>query len=518
MDNGSLDFYSVLFEDLDPEKITKRFVKLLMEIQNVERGSVWVRKGNRYLCIESLGKDPIKGVSIPVDEPSIVGWVIENASLTIADPFKDPRHYKEAEKSSENKSTCILCYPLILKNGEVYGAVQIIDTSAEGNRINLDESFLNLLKKVVDAGAIALSNALYYRDQLKKNFELERALEDIRSEAKIIGQSRIMLDVMKKVQDFAQTDFPVLITGESGTGKDLVAEALHNMSPRKNRNYIVQNCSAIPEGLLESELFGVRKGAFTGATEDKVGLLEAAHGGTVFLDEIGDMSLNLQARLLRVIHNKEIKRLGEAKSRKIDVRIISATNKDLKKAIANGAFREDLFYRINVLPIHLPPLRERKEDIPLLLNYFLRRESLRLGIPQKVFSKEALQHLVKSPWYGNIRELENLVKYVLTSVEHMVVDVDKIPDHYKQNDIAKKGATDTSFFTNEQKILDNSISPVKTGSPFDLYSWRDLDKAYVLHLLDKHRWNVTRAAEEAGINRSTFDSRMRKLGIDKHFP
>jgi transcriptional regulator with GAF, ATPase, and Fis domain len=516
MENDSLDLYRLLFEDLDPEKITTRFVKLLMGIQNVERGSIWVRRGNRYLCIESLGRNPIKGVSIPANQPSIVGWVIENARLTIAEPFKDPRHYKEAEKGSKSKSTCILCYPLILKNGEVYGAVQIIDTSAGGNRLNLNESFLSLLKKVVDVGAIALSNAIYYKKQLKKNLELERALEDIRSETKIIGRSRVILNVMKKVQDFAQTDFAVLITGESGTGKDLVAEALHDLSPRKHRNYIVQNCSAISEGLLESELFGLRKGAFTGATENKMGLLEAAHGGTVFLDEVGDMSLNLQARLLRAIQNKEIKRLGEVKNRKIDVRIISSTNKDLKKAVANGAFREDLFYRINVLPIHLPPLRERKEDIPLLLNYFLRKESLRLGIPRKVFSKEALQYLAEFPWYGNIRELENLVKYVLTSVEHVVVDVDEIPDQYKHNDIAKRGTIDASLFCDEQGGLNNSISQIKTGSPFDHYSWRELDKAYVLHLLDKHRWNVTRAAKETGVNRSTFDSRMKRLGIDKH--
>ena len=193
----------------------------------------------------------------------------------------------------------------------------------------------------------------------------------------------------------------------------------------------MQNCSAIPETLLESELFGYRKGAFTGATEDKIGLLQAADGGTVFLDEIGDMSLHLQARILRVIQNCEIKPLGDTQPCTIDVRIICATNKDLDAAVRHREFREDLFYRINVLPLHLPPLRERKKDLPLLLNYFFKKETRAMGQNPKRISKKVLRYLVNYQWEGNIREVENFVKYIISTTDKDLVQVNDIPEHFK---------------------------------------------------------------------------------------
>ena len=404
MDEIDLDFYKVLFEDLDPESLKKRFLKLLLRIQNVDRGSIWIRRENRYVCIEALESsadtDSIKGASISTDRPSIVGWVMENAEMTVAEAGKDPRHFKEFEEGWKVKSAWILAFPLILRSGQVYGVVHLIDTNKDNKRLNIDEKYLKLLKGIVDMGSIALSNALNYTEQRERNLELEQTLAEIQSKVQIIGQSRPFMDVMKRVRDYARTDFPVLITGESGTGKDLIASALHNLSSRNNKSFIVQNCSAIPDTLLESELFGYKKGAFTGATEDKTGLLKAADGGTVFLDEIGDMSFHLQSRILRVIQNNEIKPLGETKTDKINIRIISSTNKDLSRAIAKKEFREDLFYRINVLPIHLPPLRQRKKDIPLLLNYFLKREALNIGVSQKRISKKALQYLEELPMGG----------------------------------------------------------------------------------------------------------------------
>ncbi len=320
---------------------------------------------------------------------------------------------------------------------------------------------------------------------------------------------------MKKVRDFAMTDFPVLITGESGTGKDLIATAIHNLSSRNDKPFIVQNCSAIPDTLLESELFGYKKGAFTGAVEDKIGLLKAADGGTIFLDEIGDMSLHLQSRILRVIQNSEIRPLGETKTSKISIRIISATNKDLSKAIHRKEFREDLFYRINVLPLHLPPLRERKKDIPLLLNYFFKREALALGVSPKRISKKALQYLVDYQWEGNIRKVENFVKYIISTSDNDVVKVSDIPDHFKVKEIPGKEAIHTSSVNDEQMFADNHLSSPATGSFFDGYSWETLEKDYVTYLLNKNKWSITRAALEAQLNRSTFNSRMKKLGIHK---
>ena len=519
MNEFDCNFYRVLFEDLDPQKLRKRFLELLLNIQNVERGSIWIRQKERYVCVDSLGGpskiDIIKGASISTKEKSIVGWVMECGEMTIAEAGKDPRHHKKFEKDMQLKSALILAFPLILRNGKVFGVLQIIDTSSGGSQLNLDKQYLQLLKSMVDMGAIALSNALQHTEQLERNLELEQTLDEIRNKIQIIGQSPSFLRAMKRIRDYARTDFPVLITGESGTGKDLVARALHNLSSRKEKPFVVQNCSAIPKTLLESELFGYKKGAFTGATENKTGLLMAANGGTVFLDEIGDMSLELQARLLRVIQNNEIKLLGESNTRKINVRIISATNKDLVEAVKEKTFREDLFYRLNVLPLHLPPLRVRKNDIPLLLNFFIKRESLELRIPQKRISRDALEYLVKYKWEGNIRELENFVKYTLSTVDDVIVNVNDIPEHIKKNEFNPPSPTESVSVLGETRISGNEPSPEKAETQFADYSWEALEREYVKYLLNKNNWVVTRAAGDAGINRSTFDSRMKKLGIKK---
>jgi transcriptional regulator with GAF, ATPase, and Fis domain len=518
MDELDFDFYKILFEDLDPENIRKRFLRLLLRIQNVERGSIWIQKDNRYVCVESLGsptdKDIIKGASIPVEQPSIVGWVMKNAEMTVAEAGKDPRHYREFEEGMKLKSALIFAFPLILKSGDVYGVVQLIDTSTDVNRLSVDKKYLGLLKSIIDIGSTALSNALSYTEQVEKNLELEQILAGMRSDEQIIGQSHAFFDVMKKVRDYAATDFPVLITGESGTGKDLIATALHSLSSRRHEPFIVQNCSAIPNTLLESELFGHKKGAFTDAIEDKIGILKAADGGTVFLDEIGDMSLHLQARLLRVLQNSEIKPLGETKTSKINIRIISATNKDLIKAIAQKDFRQDLFYRLNVLPLHLPPLRKRKRDIPLLLNCFIKKESLKLGVPTKKISKKALEHLENHRWEGNIRELENFVKYILSAVDNDIVGINDIPDHFKKDRPKNVAARESS--SRKEPVF--SAKSIFSGdeSPFSGYSWEALERDYVLYLLNKNKWNITRAADDAKMNRSTFNSRMKKLGIQKN--
>lgn len=364
-------------------------------------------------------------------------------------------------------------------------------------------------------GAIAMDNALQHTEQIMRNSELEKTLDEIRSNVQIIGQSEAFLRAMKNVREYARTDFPVLITGESGTGKDLVAMALHNLSSRKKKPFVVQNCSAIPETLLESELFGYKKGAFTGATENKRGLLMAANGGTVFMDEIGDMSLNLQARILRVIQNNEIKPLGDDHTQKVNVRIISATNKNLKNAIQTKIFREDLFYRLNVLPLNLPPLRKRKKDIPLLLNYFIKRESLELGIPPKKISSDAIKLLMDYRWGGNIRELENFVKYILSTVGDMIVGIKDLPEHFKQIEtdclLTDKDVSNGKEPVNES----NDKSNGETQIPLTAYTWEKLEKKYIMQLLSQNNWIVTRAANAANINRSTFDSRMKKLGIRK---
>lgn len=514
MGDKSFDFYKAVSEELDPEKLQHNFLTALLELQNVERGSIWVRSEGGYTCIEAAGAQsgPVEGMTISADRPSIVGWVIENGKMTIAEPGKDARHYGKAEEGIEVKSKLILCFPLVLRTGEVYGAVQIIDTSAGGSRLNLEKSYLELLQHLIDIGSIALGNSLVYSNQVKENLKLRQTLDAIRSEELIVGKSPAFLGVRKRAAEYARTDFPVLITGESGTGKELLAKEIHRLSARNGGPFLVQNCSCIPDTLLESELFGYAKGAFTGAIKSKVGLFEAANGGTVFLDEIGDMPLQLQARILRVIQENEVKPLGEVRPRKIDVRIISATNRDLKSAIAKEQFREDLFYRLNVLPLHIPALKDRPEDIPMLLDHFLRKEALRAEIDRKSFSRDASDYLVSYAWPGNVRELENFVKHILVITRGDRITRGDLSDHF----LSLPPTVSEASVQEEEKERDEPAGKRPDArNLFDGYTWETLERDYVLYLLEKNKWHITRAARDAGVNRSTFDSRMKKLNIRK---
>ncbi|HKI49265.1 MAG TPA: sigma-54-dependent Fis family transcriptional regulator, partial [Desulfobacteria bacterium] len=275
----------------DREKILKVFLGSLLKLQNVERGSIWVKQENVYTCIEAIGDDSDKvlGLSIGNEKPSIVGWVIENGRMTVSQVGKDHRHFGEAEKEVKVKSNLIVCFPLIFDTGEVYGALELIDTTDTGSDINLDKAYLELIENIVSVGSIALSKYTAYTKQVEENEALKKIINGFQAQPPIIGQAKPLQEALQKTEVFAKSDYPVLITGESGTGKELFARELHLLSLRKNKPFLTQNCSAIPENLLESELFGYLKGAFTGADRDKVGLFEAADGGTLFLDEIGDM-------------------------------------------------------------------------------------------------------------------------------------------------------------------------------------------------------------------------------------
>ena len=500
-----------LFKELDPRALQKKFLNSLLEIQNVRRGSIWIRQKKSYVCIEAAGDESenIRGVVLDSRQPSIVGWVMENRQMTVAETQSDRRHFREVENSFAVKSSQILCFPLFLRDNKVYGAVQIIDTSTGKTRLNLNRDYLAHLQNLVDICSIALSNAILFSTEKSKTRQLKTALSRIRQDPFIIGQSREFKQSMDLVKSYAGTEFHVLVTGESGTGKELVAEQIHKLSPRKKMPFLVQNCSAIPETLLESELFGYKKGAFTGAARDKAGLFEAADKGTVFLDEIGDMPMNVQAGLLRVLQKNEIKPLGETRVRYIDVRIVAATNKDIKQMVAENRFRQDLFYRLSVLPVELPPLRSRREDIPLLVRHFLSKEALTAGTPEKKMAPGAMQHLVAYGWPGNVRELENLIRFLLVTAPDETIEAVHLPDHIRKPDAA----------TVDMYGLSGPDS-VSSGLPADLaaMTWSGLEKAYVKALLERHNWNVTWAAKASGLNRSTFASRMRKLDIKRRRP
>lgn len=299
--------------------------------------------------------------------------------------------------------------------------------------------------------------------------------------ARMMGKSAAMRDVFDLIERVAPSLATVLVTGESGTGKEMVARALHDLSPRAARPFVAINCSAIPEGLLESELFGHAKGAFTGALSAKRGLFAEADGGTVFLDEVGDMPLTLQAKLLRVLQERSVRPVGETVSRDIDVRIVAATHRDLKAAIASGHFREDLFYRLSVIPIVLPPLRQRREDIPLLANHFLRRYASLNSSNVSCISPDALQALMRMRWEGNVRQLENAVERAVVLARG---------ERVERSDLPNEDGDDVEDFL--ARVVDT------------LPTLEELENRYMRFVLEKTGGRKEKAAQILGINRRTL--------------
>jgi len=315
----------------------------------------------------------------------------------------------------------------------------------------------------------------------------------------IIGKSTAIQKVFRLMRQVIPTDTTVMILGETGTGKELIAKAIHYNGSRRKNLFAAQNCSSLPDTLLESELFGHKKGAFTGAVSDKRGLFELADGGTVFLDEIGDTSPAMQQRLLRVFQEGEFKPLGSEKSKNVDVRIISATNKDLQQEIRNGTFREDLFYRLNVFPIKVPPLRERREDIPLLIGYFIRKYSLKMGKIIKGINQKALSAIINMDFPGNVRQLENLVERAIAlSYDNVELTLEQIG---LENDI------DNELKESSMVISDNFEGNLKEIT-------ESIERKLVTQSLKKYEGNITKAAKDLGLSRVGLHKKIKRYKID----
>ncbi len=509
-----VSFLKELAGELTIRELQKRFLKLILNLQNVERGSIWIKKGSKIQCIEAEGAESqnVIGMTLDTKQTSLVGWVIENKEMTIAEGGIDRRHYTGVEENFKLKSKLILCFPLFLTNGEIYGVLQVIDTSAGGRSLDLKPENMKILQDMIDIGSIALSNALIQQKRLKQVKQLSETIDSMYSGRFILGVSQSFNKVMELVDSYAVTDYPILIYGESGTGKELIAKELHRRSHRRDMPLLVQNCSAIPGQLLESELFGYVKGAFTGAAENRTGLFEAANGGTVFLDELGEMEYGLQAKMLRVLEENEIKPLGSPQSRKINMRIISATNKNLEKAIAEGEFRQDLFYRLNVLPLSLPALRERKEDIPFLVEHFINREAQFMNCPRKKITPEAMKLLRSYRWPGNIRELENFIRQLMVLCHDEVVEPKHMPSYIRENQWWCEAPFDHDH-TNYTPFKEDSCS--LSSIDMEGLTWAEIEETYAKFILEKCEGNVSRAAKVANLNRSTLDSRLGKLGVKK---
>jgi len=342
-----------------------------------------------------------------------------------------------------------------------------------------------------------VKRALEHKKLSQENIYLKEELQRKSGFEELVGNSVRMQDVYALIEKVADSKVPVLLRGESGTGKELVARAIHKRSARKDKNFVIINCGALPETLLESEIFGHEKGAFTGADKKKLGIFEVGNEGTIFLDEIGDLSPSVQMKLLRFLQSEEFVRVGGTASVKVDVRIISATNKNLEKLIEEKKFRDDLYYRINTVSINIPPLRDRKEDVPLLINHFLKKYSKEDNVPLKEISDETVRIFCEYSWRGNVRELENLIRALLVLSKGSKISTQDLPPVVRQT----------------EKYISDEIS-LGEAENFSFKQIREkAEKEYLINTLRKAGGNISKASKLAGVSRRHFYDKLQQYGI-----
>lgn len=401
-------------------------------------------------------------------------------------PGADGMEVLKYVKEHSPESICII----LTGYGTIKNAVEAIKNGA----------FDYLTKPVkLDEIAITLNRALEYRNLKRENTNLRNQLKRKYQFKNIIGESPAMQDVFETVEKVADTDSTVLILGESGTGKELIARALHYNSYRKEGPFVPVNCAAIPSELLESELFGHEKGAFTSAIRTRIGRFELANGGTLFLDEIGDMNPNLQSKLLRVLQERQFERIGGVKPIVVDIRIISATHQDLKKAVLKKRFREDLYYRLNVIPIEIPPLRERKSDIPLLAHHFIHHFSKNRKKKVTGITDEAMERLMEYDWPGNVRELENMIERLIILAGGEKIDLSDLPERVLP-----------SLSKEMRGVLDIPEEGFSLESALNEY-----EKQLLLQALNKTGWVKNKAAQLLHMNRTTLIEKIKRQNLQR---
>lgn len=443
---------------VEDERSMREVLKILLEGENYE-----------VIC----ATDGLEGLSY-IDK-DIFDLVITDIKMPKVDGFEVLTKVKDI-----SPSTLVI---MITAFGTTEAAIQAMELGAYdyiNKPFKIDEIRL-IIKKALEKKRLS-EELLLLREKAKTSYTLEN----------IIGKSTKMQDLFKLTPRVAQSSSNVLITGESGSGKELVATALHNLSQRKERNFVTVNCAAFPEGLLESELFGHMKGSFTSAMYNKQGLFEIADGGSIFLDEICEMPINLQAKLLRVLESSTFRRVGGTTDIKVNVRIIAATNKDARQEVAAGRFREDLFYRLNVVPIHIPPLRERKEDIPLLVEHFLRKAS---NQPKRI-NPEAMKILMAHPWKGNVRELENVIERVVLLTDKEEITTLELP------------AEITGYMEEVKEVPELTEEGVNID---DIIG--DIEKSYLLKALEMAGGVKKKAASLLNLSFRSFRHRLSKYAI-----
>jgi formate hydrogenlyase transcriptional activator len=456
-----------------------------------------------------------EGLTMPV-EGTVLGKVLTSRKpLRISSITADdiPEDIMQLVKREGLKSGAVL--PLLVGN-RAFGTLEVVSTQEN----SVSEEDMELLSSLAAQVAIGVANALAYKeiDDLKDRLAEEKLyLEDeIRSEYfdEIIGESRSLVEVLDQVRTVAETDSTVLILGETGTGKELIARAIHNSSPRRNKTFVKLNCSAIPTGLLESELFGHERGAFTGAIAQKIGRLELADRGTLFLDEIGDIPMELQPKLLRALQEREFERLGSNRTIRADIRLLAATHRNLSEMVAAREFRSDLYYRLNVFPIKLPPLRERSDDIPRLVRHFASKHASRMNKQIESIPAETMRALMRWHWPGNIRELENFIERAVILSRGTVLNVPVY--ELESASPLPVGAAAVAAAAGVAGGLASNSGGAAFGN--ESMTLEEKERQHILKILRETKGVISGpdgAASRLGLKRTTLQGKMKKLGIDR---
>jgi len=476
---------AVINSTLDLDDVLDAIADRAAAVMRAEAGSVltYDRLRHRLVFAAAFGKRGAELIGKSFDANlGIAGHVLASGEpANIADVSQNPDFFKGIDQQSHFETRGLMAAPMIYRDQAV-GVVEVL------NRIDGDfgESDLQLLKVFANLAAIATRNA-------QRHLRLRRQTEALRGSvfdtSPIIGTAQPFRDTLKLADRVAPTQATVLLAGETGTGKEVLAKYIHSASPRASRAFVAVNCAALPETLLESELFGHEKGAFTGAVARHTGRFELADEGTLFLDEIGDISASTQVKLLRLLQERAFTRVGGTETISCDVRVLAATNRDLKALIARGTFREDLFYRLNVFPITMPPLRDRREDVPALAQHFARQAGLTLGVDVVCVSSEAIELLAAYDWPGNIRELANVVERAVLLADGPEV----LPAH-----LPPEIAT----------IRERRPDAAKQGL-------RANERAMIVEALNESKWNQTAAAQALGITRDNLRYRIKKYNIKR---
>ncbi len=492
-----VEITQALNSTLNLNEVLDKIIDSVINLADTDRGFLMLANRNNdmeFRIARDRKEQPLEKDDFTVSYSIIDDVVEKETPLFISDILEHDR-FRDQKSVIDLDLRTAICLPLTLEN-RVIGVIY-----TDSNRIveELNEDDMSIVSAFASQAAIAIENARLHGELIlskenlaRENLELKQELSEKYEFSGIIGKSKAMLDIFSTIKKVAPLSSTVLIQGPTGTGKELIARAIHFHSPRKTKQLVTINCGAMPENLLESELFGHLKGSFTGATSDKAGLFEIADGGTIFLDEIGDMPQPLQVKLLRVLQDGEIRRVGGNVTRTVDIRVIAATNRDLTEDIKKRSFRQDLYYRLNVVPINIPPLRERKEDILPLMEHFLEKYSKKLGKEDIRILPEAFKLILANQWEGNVRELENTVERALAlSGESTVLSL----EHFSQ-------------LRSDPDILDQLENRKSLKEKL-----RTVEKKIIIETLEKTHWKITKSAEILEVTRQHLHNKIKQHNI-----